>query len=665
MATLPTGSKYIDNIDYTKLKYLVDGRVIDLNSTSGSDFNQTTGKPLTNMISNNHVDNFFLDTTNTTVKEKTNINNDLVYRYPKLLEVDSARDMQITDETTINAVFISEGASMKNMFGYYMYTLDESGNKRLLGNDDNNKDGYHYDPTVIFPHVYSDSKDANSLTCGDSRRLIGNLPNGNFKDIYIGLFLIPHGWFAYTMKSPIDNKAILYSTIEFNTAFKALKNSEYVTVQEKIYSVYFKSMSETGHELLLVGFEDVFVNGIDDLDYNDCIVGFEISDVNNVVDYNNYTTVEADPVVTETKNNIIFVDENGEYFKPDTKVWKLDTKYDHIFVRQMVFLNKTDRDDMYSVYSKSNMNYKISFSKSDTNDGKFILEFRHRFRPADLKIVYGSSESGNGHDDDNENKNKSEGKKVLYLYESKYNKEDDDALDKYKIVTSKNLNDYDYTERYNLYQDKIKKDIIKFTDNIDKPQFESTTKFRILGDGTMDCINGKSRIPSQRKQIYQVYKNITKTNKGYIVNVKMDDHPTGYMLGKKNFMRYVSFNSNRSEVAIIDLANMNIYKEFSGSLHSALPSEFTNIKISDVIRTDGNIKDLINIFRSDSGAYYRKVTINDIMTFYCIRLPNVKNNPTMVFLDDSKYLRWNDSYNILGGTYYKKQTMYLVNNFSS
>lgn len=659
-STLPTGARYIDNIDYTKLKYLVDGRVIDLNSTSEADFNQTTGKPLTNITFNNHVDNFFLDTTTTTVKEKTNINNDLVYKYPKLLEVDSIRDMHVTDETTINAVFISEGASMKNMFGYYMYTLDENGNKRLLGNDSTNTDGYHYDPTVVFPHIYSDPKDSQSLTCGDSRRLIGNLPNGNFNNIYIGLFLIPHGWFAYTMKSPIDNKAILYSTIEFNTAFKALENSEYVTVQEKIYSVYFKSMTETGHELLLVGFEDVFVNGIDDLDYNDCIVGFEISDVNNIVDYNNYTTIEVDPedIHLETKNNIIYVDEDGEYFKPNTKVWKVDTKYDHVFVRQMVFLNNSDRDELYNVYNNSNMNYKISFSKFNTNDGKFILEFRHRFRPADLKVVYDS-------EDDEEEEDKKKKKKVMYLYESKYNINNDDVLDKYKIIIAKSLNDADYTERYNFYQERNRKDIIKFTDVIDKPQFESTTKFRIIGDGIMDCTNGKSRIPSQRKQIYQVYKNVTKSNKGIIINVKMDDHPTDFMLGKKNFMRYVSFNSNRSEVAIIDLANMDIYKEVNGILHNALPSEFTNIKISDIVRTDGNVKDLINIFRSDSGAYYRTVTINNIMSFYCIRLPNVKNNPTMVFLDDSKYLRWNDTYNILGGTYYKKQTLYLVNNFSS
>jgi len=63
----------------------------------------------------------------------------------------------------------------------------------------------------------------------------------------------------------------------------------------------------------------------------------------------------------------------------------------------------------------------------------------------------------------------------------------------------------------------------------------STFSFRILGNGTMDCINGKAGLPFKTSTIYQVYKNINSLGKGLVINACMDTHPNAFMLGKKNF----------------------------------------------------------------------------------------------------------------------------------
>lgn len=633
-------SKYIDNIDYTKLKFLINDSVVDTITTTN--FDLTTGKPKQNLSINSKIDEFFINTINENLYENVNINNNLIYKYPKLLELDTARDMQVSNETTIDAIFIYEGASMKNMFGYYMYTIDGDGNKKILSNDPDvpNPDGYYYNPTIIFPHVYSDENNINTLQKGNTRRLKGNLPNGNFSNIFIGLFLIPHGWFAFEESSPIDNNAIFYSTIDFNRLYN---NTEYITEKDKIYSIYFKAQSENGNELLLVGFEDIFVNGVYDLDYNDCVVGFEISDVNNIVDYDQYTSVVVEEPEQEY-NNIVYIDENGEYLKLNKNIYNIDLNNTYKFERHMLFPNESDRDEFYNIYINSDSNYKFSVSKV-FEYGKYAVIITYLFRKNDIKLVYGES-NGNSN-------------KLLYLYESKYNKNNESNVNNYKKMIIKMLSDTNYSEKYRLYNNATNAEVIYLTHNIDKPVLSNKIKFRIIGNGVMDCKNGKSKLPSNEKQIYQVYK-----NNNIIINVKMDDHPTNYMLNQKTFVRYVSFRANSSELVIVDLKNLNLYTEIESVLVLNNSITFDNIQISSITYTTGNIKDLINIFRTDSGAYYRTIKINNLMTFYCIRLPRVKNNPTMVFLNDSLNIQWNDTYSITSGTYFNKQTLYPKSSFS-
>lgn len=667
--TLPEGSKVIRQIDFSKLKYLVDGNVVD--SPTEENFDILTGKPKTNITLTDKIDDFFLTNISANFHENSNINDSLIYQYPKLLEVDSLRDMQVTDETTIDAVFIFEGASMKNLFGYYMYTVDVDGNKQLLDNADDSK-GNYYSPTVIFPHVYSDSKVTNSLQRGEMRRLIGNLPNGNFSNIYIGLFLVPHGWFAIEEKSPIYNENILYSTLEFNVNYTP---SDYVTVTDKIYSVYFKALSEKGDELLLTAFEDIFVDGVYDLDYNDCVVGFNISNVGNIVDFNNYSKVEVNDfinTVAEKKNNIMGYDDNGEYVELNRDIYNIDPTKNHVLERHKCFNNREDQENCYNVYKRLNTNYVFSVTKNnDFGQNEVIIS--HRFRTNDLKAAFGTISSGNsnnGKENDNEhgnsNSNPVYGKIAkIYLCDNRYNKENEksESIEDYKLICSKSLEDDSYSEKYRLYNEATKVDVIRLDNIIDKPQKMNVTKFRIIGNGVMDCKYGKSHLPFTEKAIYRAYKN-SSTTRGLSINIGMDDHPTDYMRGKKTFVRRVSFNVDSKELVVIDLADLSIYTEVSGVLVAKDKSFFKSITISDIVRTDGNIKDLIGIFRTDSEASYRIITLSNGMVFYCIRLPAVKNNPTMVFMKDSNVLPWTDNLFYSSGTYYNKERTYRMEKYA-
>lgn len=636
------GSIYLDKIDFTKLNFLTSSYETKITSDN---FNLETGKPKTNIKNNSKVNSFFLDSISKNLFERKNVNNNLIYTYPKLLETTALRDMQVTNETTIDAIFVNEGASMKNMFGYYMYTVDEDGTKHLLGNAENTE-GYYYEPTIIFPHVYSIEGNHNTIQQGDARRLKGNLPNGNFENIYIGLFLIPHGWFAYENNSPIDNTAIFYSTIEFNHKYNA---SEFEMVNEKIYSIYFKASYNDTEELLLTGFEDIFVEGTDDLDYNDCVVGFEISDVKNIVDYEHYTKVE---IINELiRNNIIFIDEDGEYLYIDRNRFSIP-QLNTIFERHYICDSLTTQTDLFNALKSLLLNYKLDTS-IDNSFGQYKIICKYLFRRNDL--------INRSNDDDNDKNDNGYKSKKIFLFESKFNRHKNNDIEFYKSTLSKFYNNPNCSEKYRLYEADTEDEIIKLTDLIDSPQKQSEDTFRIIGNGVMDCVNGKSHLPSSDVQFYNVYGNYNdKLN--ITINVKMDDHPTGFMLNKKTFVRYITFIVN-DEYVTIDLGTLDLYTEIDYELVLNNSLDLKNIKISDIQRNPDHIKEVINVFKNDKQSFYRTVTLNDKMVFYCIRLPSVKNNPTIVYLEPSTFFNWNDKYNRVTGTYYNKQKIYPLEGF--
>lgn len=619
-----------------------------------TDFDVKTGKPNKNITDDSDpttdINSFFMNVQSNLFENK-NINDNFIYKYPKVLEVDTLRDIQVTGETTIDVVFIMSGASMKNMFGYYMYYIDEAGNKIILANDPNKDTKYHYSPTVIYPYVYSVENDKNTLQCGNKRRLVGNMSNGNFSNVYIGFFLIPHGWYAFIMNSEIYDHNILYSTINFN---KSYVPSEYQMVDDLIYSIFARVTDQKDNDLLFVAFEDIFVDGTYDLDYNDCVVGIIASDKSNIVDYDEYSKVDIENDEdsdneednTFDSNTIIGIDDDGEYIQLNNDKYIISGNY--YFERHLCFDNKDDRDATYDVCISLLTNYKYDIKKEDdSNKTTYYVIMSYLFRVNDIKKLKDSDEN-----------------RKLYLFESKHSTHIKDIVEKYKAVTIKNLKNPNYYEKYKFWDANTNETIIKLTDTINLPH-KKGKNFRIIGNGVMDCVNGKSHLPTKNSQIYMVYKNMSKSN-GLVVNIKMHTHPTEYMSKSKNFVRYVSFIANTTEHVVIDLGDLSLYQEIKNELVSNETPTYTNIKISEIMtKADSQIKLLISVFKNNSGASYRKVTINDSMDFYCIRFSNIKNNPTMIFLDASLLLEWNDKYNDFSGTYFNKQRIYPVSNFVS
>lgn len=636
--SVPQGAKQISHIEFNNLFYLNDTQT-SLQTVLSDDFT-STGKPLNNLTTNTVVDAFFLNTIKTSLEENINVYDKFIFTFPKVLELDEFRDLNVTGSTVIDAVFVSEGASMMNMFGYYFYTVDVDGTKLLLDNSDSNidsTDGY-YRPTVIFPHVKSESNNQDTLQLGDMRRLKGNNVNGSFENIYVGFFLVPNGWYVKNGTGPYYNDAILYTTIDFCYNYTP---TEYQMVTDKIYSVYAKAKSEHDDELLLVAFEDVFYSGVYNMDYNDCVVGFNISDVSNIANYDNFSSIVLTTEDTPS-NNIVFIDSEGEYINISHPVFnQIDSTINYIFERHITVDSTTVRDELYDTVLELLTNFSIGVEKS----GDKTVIARYLFRKNDIK-----------------NATKKSTKKLLYLLQVKYNNSKRDKVNDYQIMIGQNLIKEGYSESYRFYpQNNDQVGTIVLTDNYDKPVVESGD-FRIIGNGVMDCIKGKSHLPFKDVQIYKVYRNInTSTNKGLVINIKMDNHPSGYMVGKKTFVMWVSFHVNGNDLVTVNLDTLDIY-DSNMTINNNL--SYDTIKISDKQSNSEYIKDLISVFRNDSGATYRTVTVNNYLVFYCIRFPNIKNNPTMVYLDSTMFINWDNAVNITDGTYFNKQTFYPIDNFT-
>lgn len=648
------GSIYLEKLSFGSLHYLVEPETLSgsIPNFSSDYFDVSTGKPFTNININTNIDNFFMQTLSDNLFESTNINNKLIYNHPKLLELDVARDMKVGGESTIDIVFLHEGASMQNSFGYYFYDIDSEGNKRFLGNDSDTQ-GYYYAPTVVFPHIYSDPDIPATLQRGETRRLRGNLPNGNFENVYIGLFLVPHGWFALKNDSQIYDHNILHSTIEFNNEYI---KSEHQTIIDKIYSIYFKAVNQSGHELLLAGFEDIVINNSSDLDYNDCVVGFEISDVSNIENWDTYDKVLIKTDTSTPSNNIIFIDSKGEFLRLEGSKDVVPGK-NYKFERHMYFSNETERDRTYEACRNVLTNYKYSIVKEDTID-KFKVVFTYLFRKNDLS----QSQKKGDESSDEESDHNHNSRKEIYLLEAKHNgnSSNKNKMDTYKATLLENLRNLEYFEKYRLYQeDDSTKEVIKLSDRIDSPKRIALEDFRIMGNGVMDCINGKAHLPFQEKKIFQIYKNLN-GSKGLTINVEMSDHPNGYMRDKKNFIRYISFDVDGTDKAIIDMATVDMCKIVSGSKVIDNTLIFDKISISEKIDGHRDIKELKPLFSSDPSTYYRILTINGTTQFYLVRTPKMKNIPIMVWLDTTYAIKWNESSNIQSGTYYFKQRLFEV-----
>lgn len=157
-----------------------------------------------------------------------------------LLNPKYARQLQVNEDAEVWITFVHNGASWRNVLGYYYY---EQGQKPKTPQEIKDK-------IIIFPHI-------NALKAGNKVKLKGNLPNGAFKKgTEIGWFVISDGW---KINDVTLGRSVIYSDRELNTFIPT------PSLREQMVFLY-----DQQERLLLMSWEDMPRTG-GDHDFNDVV----------------------------------------------------------------------------------------------------------------------------------------------------------------------------------------------------------------------------------------------------------------------------------------------------------------------------------------------------------------------------------------------------------
>ncbi len=167
---------------------------------------------------------------------------DLMISHPEYLSVDFEHDLLLDCGATVWVTFIHEGASYKNVLGFYTYNLSSP------PTSPNEIDTI----TIIFPNV-SYQGSGGGLQSGNKVN-IGTFPDSTG----IGWVLISDGWISGQVTNGRD---IFYSDRNFNPE---------AVQEDKQHSVL---LNDPSREKLILGFEDILRDGTVwcDHDFNDAI----------------------------------------------------------------------------------------------------------------------------------------------------------------------------------------------------------------------------------------------------------------------------------------------------------------------------------------------------------------------------------------------------------
>jgi hypothetical protein len=245
----------------------------------------------------------------------------------------------------------------------------------------------------------------------------------------------------------------------------------------------------------------------------------------------------------------------------------------------------------------------------------------------------------------------------FYLWETKHNKGPVNAraVANYELLCQELHETAEYRERYQISESEESSapQYLKFSSDtcVQRPaQMDSATSdFRILGMGLLDTVQGKVTLPFQSTQSFLIYKN---SNLGLTINVEMGEHPTGYQLAHKRFLRRIAFKAGTATLAI-DLADLSL---------QVSDTQAGTLEVSSIVtNASEEVKSLLKMLRTESDASYRKVTVFGRLVFYCVRLPSVKNIPTAVFLTNgSLAASWNGSVSAPSGTWFNKHRFFPI-----
>lgn len=261
----PIGSTIINNLanyDFNNYKFLID---VSDNKPVVSSWNRHyfnhIGKPIYN-INNINTDpqiliDFYNEFPNWSTTRKSSY-------YNELLNKNYETDIEIGHtETKIDFTFLDEGAGYKNTIGYYFFFKDTHGNKHLLTSD--NSSQFYYEPTIIFPNCSKNNNNNQYLINGDTRQLKGNLPNGKFKNINIGFFIVPNGWNPHFGVKK-NNSYVIHSSSEFNRYY----HNHYQNIDDYRNGIHTILFSHSNKNKYIICMEDI-ERPRGDKDFNDVV----------------------------------------------------------------------------------------------------------------------------------------------------------------------------------------------------------------------------------------------------------------------------------------------------------------------------------------------------------------------------------------------------------
>lgn len=395
--SLPDGSKQLDaKIGSKNVYYLIDDNEVSATFSTLA-FTPTLAKPLNN-YKVNHIDPNIIKTIEESFPNTKNNIVSLFNLFPNILTTHN--DIIIGDvDSSIDVTFVTEGAGYLNAVGYYFYYIDTNGKPHILTNSDDNtnqnNNAPYYCPTIVFPNA-SLSRSGGDLQSGGTRTLKGNLPNGKFRNINVGFFLISNGWRA-SGDGYMSNGTgyTMHTTNEFNANYDAsYLLEENVSVSDPRRGVQSGLLYNTGVTSWLLGFEDI-LRPYGDSDFNDCVLLIKKTPKINDEDIDNYTSV----VHSEQNNHIAQVDSDGLFLWLDmNKICNNgSTLY---FDREMHFkpthinyhahghkVDQSPRDYVKGLIQNLNWNYVSGESSIVENTGiddDNILTQRFRFLPQDI-----------------------------------------------------------------------------------------------------------------------------------------------------------------------------------------------------------------------------------------------------------------------------------------
>ena len=211
------------------------------------------------------------------------------YVHPEFIEEGSVTNITLKEKCKVNMIFLHEGASKKNVVGYFHYPVGKkpqsiSEVKRILA----------------FPNLSFGNSGGGALSSGDQVELkYWNEEKQQFEEEFpentvIGWFIIAAG-FRGTQVS--DNNFVFYSIPELNTN------------EEPGYRQHNVALYDENRKIVAIGFEDTWRtpgrNGSGDNDFNDAV--FYVSTTpSTAIDGGNMNPIIPDPTPgpSETDNYI-------------------------------------------------------------------------------------------------------------------------------------------------------------------------------------------------------------------------------------------------------------------------------------------------------------------------------------------------------------------------